>query len=114
MKLARSIVLCLLCCCAVFGSSDQLIRKQFAEYFAQEVDESVVEQDLKSIRADGTWEDIDYASKRRGNWPTRKHLTRLEDMAAAYADPESPFFQDSDSDSDSGQKPQTPTPGLRL
>ncbi|HKL20285.1 MAG TPA: hypothetical protein VJ904_00680, partial [Tichowtungia sp.] len=71
-----------------------MIRKQFTEYFAQQADESSVEKNLKSIREDGTWAEIDYATKRRGNWPTRRHLSRLGEMAALYADPESVFFRD--------------------
>lgn len=36
-----------------------------------------------SIREDGSWADIDYASKIRATWPTANHLFRLSALAAA-------------------------------
>ena len=35
------------------------------------------------LRADGTWPDIDYASKARSNWPPALHWARMKSMAAA-------------------------------
>ncbi|WP_187269314.1 polysaccharide lyase family 8 super-sandwich domain-containing protein [Algibacter pacificus] len=37
-----------------------------------------------NINPDGTWSDIDYTNKVRGNWPLREHLYRTVDMAIAY------------------------------
>jgi chondroitin AC lyase len=76
-------------------SGEALIRKQFVDYFVQQSEgESGAEQNLKNIREDGTWPDIDYASRRRGEWPTRNHLDRLNGMATAWADPASTFYRD--------------------
>ncbi len=81
-------------CGLAFGSGGKIIRQQFAAYFAQGGPNSAAERYLASIDEDGTWADIDYASQRRGNWPTRNHLDRLADMASAYADPASVFHRD--------------------
>lgn len=95
MKTVSSILICLLAACMGYGSSEELIRKQFAEFFTQQsFSESKVKRYLNAIREDGTWEDIDYTSQRRGNWPTRSHLDRLEQMASRSLDPESAFYQD--------------------
>ncbi|MFT4094069.1 MAG: polysaccharide lyase 8 family protein [Niabella sp.] len=36
------------------------------------------------INVDGSWSDIDYTSKRRGDWPVNVHNTRLLNMAILY------------------------------
>ncbi|MDQ8183310.1 polysaccharide lyase family 8 super-sandwich domain-containing protein [Pelagicoccus sp. SDUM812005] len=80
---------------SVVGAGEQLIRRQFVEYFGQAaLAEPALEEYLASIGEMGTWPDIDYASQRRGEWPTRTHLDRLKDMAAAFSDRESPWFGD--------------------
>ncbi|MDZ8119167.1 polysaccharide lyase family 8 super-sandwich domain-containing protein [Pontiella agarivorans] len=79
---------------AVAMADDAQIRRQFSEYYVQtSASESAVKKYMQSMRTDGTWADIDYESKRRGSWPTRGHLTRLEGMAVVYADPEAKLFQ---------------------
>lgn len=80
---------------SAFGDDRALIRRQFVEYFTQQsLSDSAIEKQMKAMRPDGTWPDIDYASKRRGGWPTLNHLKRLVSLATAYADPESVRFQD--------------------
>lgn len=37
-----------------------------------------------NIKNDGTWEDLDYSNRQRGNWPLRAHLFRTIEMAKAY------------------------------
>ncbi len=78
-----------------FAEAPANIRRQFVDYFVQQSEtESAAAKNLERIRDDGTWPDIDYASQRRGEWPTRTHLDRLKEMAAAFADPQSDFYQD--------------------
>ncbi len=94
MKMVRSILMCVLFNGIAFGASEELIRQQFSEYFTQNpLSESAVQRDLRAIREDGTWADIDYASQRRGEWPTRIHLDRLAKMATAWVNPSSAFYQ---------------------
>lgn len=42
-----------------------------------------------SIKADGSWSDIDYASTSQTNWPAIAHLDRVKALAVAYVAPES-------------------------
>lgn len=67
------------------------VRAQFVGYHAGQQVESVA-LFLKTQQSDGSWANIDYQSKRPGNWPTRSHLDRLVEMARAYVDPSSSFF----------------------
>jgi len=39
----------------------------------------------RDLRADGTWADIDYASKARSGWPPSLHWARMKAMAASAA-----------------------------
>ncbi len=39
---------------------------------------------LAKLQPDGTWPDIDYASRQRGNWPVGNHVARMFAMARAY------------------------------
>lgn len=82
-------------CCLALGSSEQRIRNQFVEYATKTAaSESLSNRHLDDMREDGTWADIDYASQRRGDWPTRVHLDRLIALAAVYADEKSVLFED--------------------
>ncbi|MBS1371807.1 MAG: hypothetical protein HPZ91_17820 [Lentisphaeria bacterium] len=75
--------------CAAAPESDfDAIRKQYIEYCAmREKPMPQAEKYLASLRPDGSWADIDYASTAEGRWPTLKHLTRVRMMAGAWADP---------------------------
>lgn len=37
-----------------------------------------------NLNRDGSWNDLDYTNKQRGNWPLRNHLFRTVEMAKAY------------------------------
>lgn len=51
---------------------------------------ATVEQHRTRLRSDGSWPDIDYASTARASWPPYAHVTRLRDLAKAYACSTSP------------------------
>lgn len=91
----RFAVLLLALCPACLSAGDaEVVRRQFIEYFVQTSSyESSVAKYLGQMNADGTWEDVDYESKRRGSWPTRDHLKRLQSMAVVYSDSEAKLFQ---------------------
>ncbi|MGD9419721.1 MAG: polysaccharide lyase family 8 super-sandwich domain-containing protein [Verrucomicrobiota bacterium JB025] len=83
-----------LCGAAVMADEAGQIRRQFVEYkVGQSSGDRSVAKLLRAQQADGTWPDVDYASQRRGAWPTRDHLKRVEKMAVAYRDPESDFHR---------------------
>ena len=52
-----------------------------------------VQQQLNDLREDGTWPDIDYPSKTRGYWSPRFHLERMLQIARAYQNPETEYYQ---------------------
>ena len=43
---------------------------------------------VKTLRADGTWPDVDYAGTSRSSWRTAEHVKRLADLARARHTPE--------------------------
>ena len=55
-----------------------------------------VETSLSHYRPDGSFDDIDYSDRRRATWSPSTHVTRMYDMAVAYASPESRYFNSSD------------------
>ncbi|MCK3685351.1 polysaccharide lyase 8 family protein [Maribellus sp. YY47] len=72
----------------------QLHRNVVNNLLGDKVDLDEVEQQLKEVRADGTWPDIDYPSKTRGFWSPRFHLSRMLLIARAYQNPETKYYQD--------------------
>lgn len=96
----RTILLPLLCLCLGFsirGADRDVIVQQFVDYFVQSpISESSATKLLETLGPEGRWEDIDYSSTRRGNWPTREHLDRLVELATVYAEPQSALYRDND------------------
>lgn len=50
----------------------------------------------KSLRPDGSWADVNYASQQRGGWPTYMHLSRVSVMARSYATPNQKFYHNAE------------------
>lgn len=44
---------------------------------------------MGNMKDDGSWPDVNYASKAQTNWPAMTHLNRLKALAVAYVAPES-------------------------
>lgn len=44
---------------------------------------------MSNMKDDGSWPDVNYASKAQTNWPAMTHLNRLNALAVAYVSPES-------------------------
>jgi len=42
-----------------------------------------------TLRADGSWPDIDYRNRRRSGWPLLRHLANVQVLARAYRSPKS-------------------------
>ena len=53
----------------------------------------LVDTCLPKIKADGSFNDIDYAAQSRSNWEPLIHLERLREMGLAYTHPESQYFE---------------------
>jgi len=45
------------------------------------------------LKPDGTWSDLDYNNRQRGNWPLRNHLYRTVEMAKAYQQKENQYYK---------------------
>jgi chondroitin AC lyase len=50
---------------------------------------------MNTIRKDGTWPDLDYANKRRSDWPLKAHTARTALMAIEYSSPKAKLHGDS-------------------
>ncbi|WP_066219645.1 polysaccharide lyase family 8 super-sandwich domain-containing protein [Formosa haliotis] len=44
----------------------------------------------------GTWSDLDYTNRQRGQWPLRSHLLRTVEMAKAYNQKDNQFYRNTD------------------
>lgn len=56
--------------------------------------DKLVQGYVSTIKEDGSWSDIPYSSKVRTKWTPAKHLFRLKELASAYTNPKSGYFQD--------------------
>mgnify|MGYP003588203455 FL=1 len=79
-----------------------VIKKQFCEFQRQAWnvsgasgrDEKLVAGWIKSLTAEGTWPDVDYADQTRGYWRTMGHISRINRMCMVYTSPESKLHGD--------------------
>ncbi|MDH3346229.1 MAG: polysaccharide lyase beta-sandwich domain-containing protein, partial [Kiritimatiellaceae bacterium] len=55
--------------------------------------ETSAERYRATLGSVGDWADINYKNWQRGAWPSRKHLKRLQTMAATYADSRSTCYK---------------------
>ena len=61
-----------------------LLKDNWKKYLlAQEVNPEMAPY-FFNLTPDGTWNDLDYTNRQRGNWPLRAHLFRTVEMAKAY------------------------------
>jgi len=66
----------------------ETVRKQYIEYrIGSAPGDKSIRAQLKSLKPDGTWPDVDYADRDRSGWKTVNHLRRIEDLAEAYRKP---------------------------
>jgi chondroitin AC lyase len=62
----------------------QLHKNVFADILSAPAELDSVNKYLAEMSEDGSWPEIDYASKERGGWPPRNHISRLLIIAKAY------------------------------
>ncbi|MCC7473804.1 MAG: hypothetical protein IT425_00290 [Pirellulales bacterium] len=66
----------------------KILRSNFIAFYTGHPDHAAKsELILSPLRADGSWQDVDYSSQRRSDWPTRNHLSRVLEMAREYRTP---------------------------
>lgn len=46
-----------------------------------------------NLNPDGTWNDLDYTNRQRGNWPLNNHLIRIIEMTKAYQQKENQYYK---------------------
>ena len=84
----------------IFGTSQnypkelqQLHQNVLINILGDSADLEEVEKLLAELSFEGSWSDIDYASKERGAWQPRQHLTNLLEITKAYQTIETKFYQ---------------------
>jgi len=93
-------IVCILCFYSFFSSGKsnnamERFRQQFADEAVQgAIDNEHVFQIMHSMKADGTWADIDYADLRAEGFLHTRHLERLVEMSKAYRRIDSPLRGD--------------------
>ncbi|MFT3935819.1 MAG: polysaccharide lyase 8 family protein [Chitinophagaceae bacterium] len=65
-----------------------LLKQQvLKDILSLKITDNTIEGYSTSMKADGSWADIDYTDKTRGGWRVNDHLVRLNEMAVAYKTP---------------------------
>jgi chondroitin AC lyase len=70
----------------------QLHKNVFADILSAPAELDSVNKYLAEMSEDGSWPEIDYASKERGGWPPRNHISRLLIIAKAYQTKGTQFY----------------------
>ncbi|MBN1903259.1 hypothetical protein JW926_18210 [Candidatus Sumerlaeota bacterium] len=76
-----------------------IIKQNMKEFVLREISSSIDDAIAKyftKIKEDGSWEDVDYKTKRRANWPTTLHTYRMRQMATAFNFSRSRFYKNPD------------------
>ena len=68
------------------GAKDSAtLRSHLVQYFTQGAPEAdKIQRDIRLLKPDGSWPDIDYTCQQRGGWSTYRHVARVNEMARAY------------------------------
>ena len=70
--------------------SDQVVVELHQKYPTTEEKLSRIRSHFK---ADGSWDDVNYADKKRSGWEPKVHADRLLELAKLFADPSSKYYQ---------------------
>ncbi|MDW7690767.1 polysaccharide lyase 8 family protein [Flammeovirgaceae bacterium SG7u.111] len=73
--------------------SEQIKANLYKQYLSQYSNKNEVVELLKAQQEDGSWQEVDYASKARSGWPARQHLENLKILATAYQTPTDRLFK---------------------
>ncbi len=73
-----------------------ILENNWVNYlFNEEVNQEMVPY-FFNLNPDGTWDDLDYTNRQRGNWPLRNHLFRIVEMAKAYHQKGNQYYKNED------------------
>ncbi len=61
-------------------------------YLAVNISDKDVEKYMSSLKADGSWPDINYNDKQRSQWGPSYHPTRIQSLAKVYKTPGSTYY----------------------
>jgi chondroitin AC lyase len=78
----------------VQGQADTVISR-YRGYLLQDIQPQyeLIRTWCTSLDTAGRWADISYSDQERANWKVSKHLERVRDLAIAWANPQSSFYQ---------------------
>lgn len=86
--------------CSCHGEDGMVDFKTITDRVATDIMEhptdSVMNEILSEMTADGIWPDVDYQSTASYNWSPKYHIYRLFTMSSAYIDEKSSFYQDAE------------------
>ncbi|BAX81691.1 polysaccharide lyase family 8 super-sandwich domain-containing protein [Labilibaculum antarcticum] len=81
--------------CATKIPENQLsiLENNWTNYLLNEEVKQEMEAYFFDLKPDGTWSDLDYTNRQRGNWPLRNHLFRTIEMTKAYQQKENQYYK---------------------
>jgi hypothetical protein len=88
---------------AVFATDTLMLQQQSLDSLTTRICKVHIDQNIntdslndyvRQMQADGSWNDINYADTALTAWKPLQHLERLLMMAVAYRQPQSPFYRD--------------------
>ncbi|PCJ60843.1 MAG: hypothetical protein COA79_07225 [Planctomycetota bacterium] len=77
--------------CNDIDDFEKLKNRTLAPFFKRKLDSKKVKQSLASLKADGSWKDVDYKNASRNIWKTTSHLSRVLNLVLAYKGSKSSF-----------------------
>ncbi len=73
---------------------EQLHQNIWNEFISGPINADTIQPLCDRLNENGSWPDVDYTSKQRGDWPTVVHIHRLYALAKAYQKNGSAFYHD--------------------
>lgn len=71
------------------------LHKNIIDYHLNlQIDSLQLDKNLANLKTDGSFSNIDYTNKVRGRWPVKNHLQYVQDLAIAYKNKTSDYYQD--------------------
>src|SRR5262249_7367541 len=74
---------------------DTIHYRTVAGLLSESVDVSAITNLVNTMKADGSWADINYTDKSRTGWSPLGHVNRLLSMTLAYRKPGTSFYNSS-------------------
>lgn len=80
-------------CVGYAGADDiKVLKKNYTEFLLDsKIDDTKIRDYLETLKPDGAWPDIDYATRDRLHWTPGRHYRQLKEMALAYRSSDSKY-----------------------